>query len=113
MSEIKKPLTAIFRHSVETREGKYLVRRRDGTIPEWPWFVLGARDPMVPWTLRFYAVLGFVMGQLKWGYACSLWQFAREMREYRRTHGNGDPGMGRHRVDDPATIAEMRKGGGA
>lgn len=23
--------------------GKYLVQRRDGTVPPWPWFVLGAQ----------------------------------------------------------------------
>lgn len=34
---------------------KYLVVRRDGTIPRWPWFVLGADDPSAPAALRAYA----------------------------------------------------------
>lgn len=40
----KKPLTGLFRDNPETPEGKYLVKRRDGTVVEWPSFVLGARD---------------------------------------------------------------------
>jgi hypothetical protein len=39
-----------------------------------------------------------------------LHQFANEWDEYRLSHGEGDPGMGRHRKDDPATVEEMRKG---
>jgi hypothetical protein len=35
---------------------------------------------------------------------------ADEWERYREKNGEGDPGMGRHRVNDPATIAEMRKG---
>ena len=32
----------------EFSEGKFLVVRRDGSIPHWPHFVLGARDPAAP-----------------------------------------------------------------
>jgi hypothetical protein len=35
--------------------GKYLVVRRDGSVPEWQWFVLGSRDPAAPDALRTYA----------------------------------------------------------
>lgn len=31
---------------------KFLVLRRDGTIPDWPWFVLGGEDPMAPGALH-------------------------------------------------------------
>lgn len=34
--------------------GKYLVVRRDGTAPAWPYIVLGARDPSAPAALRAY-----------------------------------------------------------
>jgi hypothetical protein len=36
--------------------GKYLVLRRDGTVPDWPYLVMGAADPVVPVALRAYAV---------------------------------------------------------
>lgn len=29
-------MAGIWRNNPETREGKYLVQRRDGTIPDWP-----------------------------------------------------------------------------
>lgn len=106
-----KPLLyGLVRDNPKTPEGKYLVKRRDGTVVEWPSFVLGARDPMVPWTLRFYGLLGFLMGHFTWGFLKASWRLARIMRQYRREHGDGDPGKGIHRKDDPATIAEMRKG---
>lgn len=34
---------------------KYLILRRDGSIPRWPAFVLGAADPAAPAALRAYA----------------------------------------------------------
>lgn len=33
---------------------KYLVLRKDGTVPRWPWFVLGARDLAARDALVFY-----------------------------------------------------------
>lgn len=33
----------------------YAVRRRDGTVPHWPWAVLSALDPAAPAALREYA----------------------------------------------------------
>lgn len=50
-----KLASELWRKSPETPEGKYLVKRRDGTIPEWPNFVLGAKDPAAPAALRAYA----------------------------------------------------------
>lgn len=106
----KEPLTGLFRDNPATPEGKYLVKRRDGSIPPWPSFVLGGADPMAPWTLRFYAALGLLFRELNLATAKGFWRWAGVMRDYRRTHGKGDPGMGRHRQDDPATVAEMRLG---
>lgn len=34
---------------------KFLVVRRDGTVPDWPYLVLGARDPAAPAALRTLA----------------------------------------------------------
>lgn len=105
----KKRMDNLFRDNPETSEGKYLVKRRDGTVPEWPHFVLGARDPMTPWALRAYAIFAFLFGY-GWAWPRSVWRLAADMRRYRRDHGDGDPNMGPHRKDDPATVAEMRKG---
>lgn len=40
-SEQKPKLKGLVRDNPETPEGKYLVKRRDGTVPPWPHFVLG------------------------------------------------------------------------
>jgi hypothetical protein len=91
----------------ETREGKFLVKRRDGTVPEWPYFVLGARDPAAFAALIAYADeaerLGFAPV-----YVTDVRAMALRFEEYRAAHGDGDPDAARHRKDDPATIAEMR-----
>lgn len=87
--------------------GKYLVKRRDGTVPEWPWFVLGGRDPMAPWALRFYAILAFIMRK-DWQYVKDVWKLAGEFAQYRWHTGSGDPDGPRHRQDDPETVAQMQ-----
>jgi hypothetical protein len=119
----KKPMKSLYRDNPETPEGKYLVKRRDGTVPEWPSFVLGAADPVAESSLLAYckevcfllvcapemaAKLGFTPE-----FARSVHGWVLKFREYRQAHGEGDPGMGRHRQDDPATVAEMQKGRGA
>jgi hypothetical protein len=101
----------LWRDDPATREGKYLVVRRDGTVVEWPNFTMGARDPAVPMALRAYAVSAFLHGTT-FGYARAVWRLAKEFKRYRRTHGNGDPDRGRHRKDDPVTISAMRRGQG-
>ena len=45
----------IWAKTEEFKEGKYLVVRRDGTIPSWPHFVLGGDDENAPAALRAYA----------------------------------------------------------
>lgn len=106
----EKPIMhGLWRHDPETPEGKYLVKRRDGTVVEWPNFTMGARDPASPWALRAYAVAAFVSG-MTFGYARAVWRLAAEFNAYRAAHGPGDPDRGKHRQDDPATIAEMKKG---
>lgn len=117
----KPVLTGLVRDNPETPEGKYLVKRRDGTVPEWPSFVLGGADPFAEVALRSYALAVFdkihQLGDeeaarrgLTREWASSIIRLADIFREYRASHGTGDPGRGIHRKDDPATIAEMRKG---
>jgi hypothetical protein len=40
---------AFIDHGKTMMKDKFLVIRRDGTVPEWPWFVLGGRSP---WSLE-------------------------------------------------------------
>jgi hypothetical protein len=105
-------MAKLFRDTPGCEEGKYLVIRRDGTVVEWPHFVMGARDPIVPWALRVYALVS-VLYLRDLQYAASVWRLARDFRKYRKAHGAGDPNAPRHRPDDAYTIARMRSGRGA
>ena len=105
----EKPPSGLWRNDPATPEGKYLVKRRDGTIPEWPTFVIGAKDPAAPAGLRGYANKARALG-LNEQYCNDVLALAERFEEYRLDHGDGDPDRGRHRVDDPATIADMRGG---
>ncbi len=112
MSEEKKPLTGLWRDNPDTPEGKYLVQRRDGSVVEWPNFVLGAKDPAAQVALRAYADECRKLG-MNDQYCFGLVRLSMLFEEYRREHGDGDPDRGRHRKDDPATIEKMRRGGSA
>lgn len=102
----------LWRNNPQTPEGKYLVKRRDGTVVEWPHFVIGARDPAAPYALRAYAAaaeqLGFDPDLVR-----DVRARADEFAAYWHEHGSGDPDAPRHRVDDPATVAEMARGQGS
>jgi hypothetical protein len=95
-------------------EGKFLVVRRDGTVPHWPHFVLGARDPAAPIALRAYADaadraaernpnIGFDQEYIK-----SIRELADDFEDYRSKHGMGDPDAPPHRKDSSQVIAAMR-----
>lgn len=106
----EKPIMhGLWRDDPKTPEGKYLVKRRDGTVVEWPSFTVGARDPAAPAALRAYALAAWENGMTE-GYVRSVFRLATEFEAYRRTHGDGDPDRGRHREDDLSTVAEMRRG---
>jgi hypothetical protein len=106
----KKPLAGgLWRDNPATPEGKYLVIRRDGTIPDWPHFTLGAKDPCAPAALRAYAEQAKKLN-LDSSYADAVWRLADEWEQYRKEHGEGDPDRGKHRKDDLTTIAKMRQG---
>jgi hypothetical protein len=106
---MEKPETGLWRRNSDTPEGEYLVKRRDGTVVEWPNLVIGARDPAAPAALRAYADEAERLG-FNSQYVADMRWLAQEFEHYRIIHGAGDPDRGRHRKDDPATIAEMRSG---
>lgn len=108
----KKPLAGLWRENPDTPEGKYLVKRRDGTVVEWPNFVMGAKDPASPAGLRAYADKAEELG-MNAEYVAGVRRLADQFEVFPQTHGYGDPDRGKHRTDDPTTVAEMRKGGSA
>ncbi len=88
-------------------QNKFLVTRRDGTVPEWPWFVLGARDPAAPAALRAYADAADAHG-MDPEYTADLRELAVAFERFREDHGTGDPDAAPHRADDPVTAGRMR-----
>ena len=105
-------MAGLWRNNPDTPGGKYLVRRRDGTIPEWPYFVIGAADPAAPAALRAYAGEAERLG-MDLAYVSDLLDLANQFEEYRANAGPGDPDAPRHRTDDPETVAAMRTAKGA
>ncbi len=105
----EKPLAGLWRRNPETPEGKYLVKRRDGSVVEWPSLVIGARDEAAPAAICAYAKRAEELGYNA-QYVADMYELAEEFEKFRLVYGSGDPDRGRHRKDDPATIAEMRRG---
>jgi hypothetical protein len=97
----------IWAKTKEYFEGKFLVVRRDGTVPHWPHFVLGARDPAAPAALRAYAIECLHQG-LDLEYVASLRDLAEDFETYRAKQGSGDPDAPPHRIDDQDVIRAMR-----
>ncbi len=89
---------------------KFLVMRRDGTVPEWPYFVLGARDPAAPAALRAYAAEASKLGAGDPEWHDDIRGLADDWDLYRAEHGDGDPGAPPHRQDDPAVVALWKAG---
>lgn len=109
-SDQKPKLKGLVRDNPATPEGKYLVKRRDGTVPVWPHFVLAAADPHSPAAIRAYANSIQHDPDCDPAFAVRLFEMADEFEAWRQKNGTGDPTRGLHRKDDPATIAEMKKG---
>lgn len=105
-------MPGLWKNREGTTEGKYLVMRRDGTIPEWPGFVMGAGDPAAPVALRAYAARAMQLG-MDDDYVDDVYRLADEFEEWRAEHGAGDPDAAPHREDDPEVIEKMRQGRGA
>lgn len=70
--------------------GKYLVVRRDGTVPRWPWFVLAAADPNAPFALRAYANRCEAAG-CDPAYVADVRRRATEFEEWAALNGPGEP----------------------
>jgi hypothetical protein len=98
----------IWAKTEEFKEGKFLVVRRDGTVPHWPHFVLGARDPHAAEAIRAYADLHRI-AHTDQEYVGSLYELADDFDKYRAEHGDGDPDAPPHRKDSPAVIDAMRR----
>lgn len=97
----------IWAKTKEFFEGKFLVVRRDGSIPHWPHFVLGARDPAAPAALLAYAKECKALG-LDAEYVASILELEQDFIDYRAAQGEGDPDAPPHRKDDEAVILAMR-----
>lgn len=100
-------------------EGKYLVVRRDGTIPAWPHFVIAAADPSAQAALSAYARDAASRG-LDAEYVDSVQELAgdfgrysyrHQMQALEGKHKGADPDKGPHRIDNPAVIEMMRGNG--
>jgi hypothetical protein len=91
----------------EFSEGKFLVVRRDGTTPDWPHFVMGARDPAVPHALASYANQADDLG-FEPEYVASVRVLSEDFVKYRSEHGDGDPEAPPHRTDELMVLAMMR-----
>lgn len=105
-------MARLWKNCTETREGKYLVTRRDGTVPMWPHFVVAASDPAAPAALRAYADAAAGCG-FDPDFVADVRALAGEFEDWREENGQGDPDAPPHRNDDPATIAKMNKGRGS
>jgi len=109
-------MPGLWRYTDGTREGKYLVQRRDGTVPAWPWFVVGAADPAAPAALREYARVGRHFG-FDESYCADIEHLADEFSAWRADNTTGDPGAPKHRTDNPDVVARMNdammSGGGS
>lgn len=101
----------IWAKTEEFSEGKYLVVRRDGSIPLWPHFVLGARDRHASAALRAYAESMLCDFMIDRDYIRSIRDLADDFDNYNIKEGDGDPDAPPHRVDDQATLFAMRREG--
>lgn len=102
----------IWQKNPKFKGGKYLVVRRDGTVPAWPKFVLGGRDPYAPVALRAYAAAfdtahaGVPVIEDR-AYSDSVRELADDFERYAATAGEGDPSGAPHRTDQPEVVAAM------
>lgn len=105
-------MAGLWRKNPETPEGKYLLKRRDGSIVKVPFMAFLATDPAAPAGLRGYADRA---EELKFDpeYVQDVRDLAMQFEDFFVENPPGDPDAPRHREDDPATIAEMRQALGA
>lgn len=102
-------MAGLWRNNEATKEGKYLVQRRDGTVPEWPYFVIGAKDPCASQALTAY-IQEAERNCFDPQYIQDLKALVVEFEDYLFMHGEGDPDAPPHRTDDPETVEKMKSG---
>lgn len=101
-------MARVWRNDPTFQGCKYLVLRRDGTVPEKAWFVLLEGDPAVPACLRAYAAKAEEL-KMDPEYVEDIRAMADEW-EFNQKNGlvpMGDPDAPRHRVDDPEIVTKM------
>jgi hypothetical protein len=102
-------MARIFSRDNSFEGGKYLVLRRDGTVPDWPYLVIGAADPASTAALLAYANEAEHLG-MDPQYVQDIRDLASSWIGWRSQHPLGDPDSPRHRKDDPEIIAKMKLG---
>ena len=85
---------------------KFLVLRRDGSVPEWPWLVMGAADPAVPGALHQYAMIARLHG-MDSEYCSQIHTLAARMVQWREDNWTGDPDGEPHRVDKLEIVSRI------
>jgi hypothetical protein len=102
-------MPSIWRYTQIPGGQKFLVVRRDGTIPKWPYFVLGGADPYAPAALRTYANVAETIGEpVDIEFVGSVLRLAEEFDDYRLNHKKGDPEAPPHRHDLHSVISAMQ-----
>lgn len=103
-------MTGLWRYDTAGIVGdKYMVVRRDGTVPKWPAFVMGARDPYAPTGLRAYAhAVEIIATPPDDDYVRDILRLADEFDAYRSVHGTSDPEAPKHRTDHYAVLTAMK-----
>lgn len=109
-------MPGLWRYNESTPEGKFLVQRRDGSVPSWPWMVLGAKDPAAPAALRAYA-LECERLRFDQEYVEDIKRLAEEFMAWQAVYGDGDPTEPPHGDANPgvrsAMLAARSAGGGS
>lgn len=108
-------MSGLWRKNQATPEGKYpVVLRRDGSLPEWPYFVLGGRDFAAPEALDTYAKQCELIG-CEAVYVADVRMEAVRWRKAQIAHGDdmvrsrAEAAKYPHRKDDPLTLQLARR----
>lgn len=95
----------------EVRKGKYLVVRRDGTVPVWANFVIGAYDPCAAPAMRAYGEAARAQGYAP-DFVASCFELADQFERTaasEEARAKADPDAPPHRKDLPEVLAMMRR----
>lgn len=103
-------MSGFWKSKLGKRVRKYLVVRRDGTVPPWDWFVLAESDPAAPDALVAYADKCEELGNTSPQYVADVRTMAQDWAEHQGSIPAGDPGAPKHRTDDPITLWRLHDG---